>query len=98
MLNAEDSGGMPFTTFDPPLTVTIRYSDIEIAGNVEESLTLSYWDTDTQTWLDAVTTCQGGEYSRDLDANTFSLPVCHLSEFAVLSEPGALLFLPITIH
>ena len=86
-LSAEDAVGDPVTAFDPPIIVTIYYTDADITGIPENSLSLYYWDSASSTWLDAVTTCPGGEYTRDLDGNSFSLPVCHLTEFAVLGSP-----------
>jgi hypothetical protein len=94
-LSAEDSQGEPVTVFDPPLIVTIAYTDEEIAGITEDSLALYYWDTSTSAWVDAVTTCPGGAYTRDLEGNTFSLPLCHLSEFGVFGTPRLLVFLPV---
>ena len=75
------------TVFDPPIIVTIYYTDADIAGVPENSLGLYYWDSASSAWLDAVTTCPGGAYTRDLDGNSFSLPVCHLTEFSVLGSP-----------
>lgn len=97
LLSAEDSLGVPVTVFDPPLTVTLTYNDEDIQGMIEESLALYYWDTDASAWLDAVTTCPG-EYTRDLVANTLTLPLCHLSEFGLFASPRLLTFLPAVIR
>ncbi len=92
-LTAADGLGDPVTIFAQPVTVTITY-DEAMLGLPEESLKLYYWDTTMTTWLDAVTTCDPvGEYTRDLGDNTFSLEICHLSEFAALSDAPRI-FLP----
>jgi hypothetical protein len=83
LLSAVDAGGTPVITFTLPVTATLSYTDTDIASLFEDTLGLYYWDS---LWLDALSTCTEGEYTRDLDANTFSLPVCHLSEFAVLGQ------------
>ncbi len=95
-LSAVDGSGNPVTTFTQPLNVTIAY-DETILDVPEESLQLYYWDTGANVWRDAVTTCPDGVYTRDLTANTFSLGICHLSEFAVLGGAPRI-FLPIVLH
>ena len=93
-LTAEDALGTPLAVFDPPLIVTINYTDEDVVGIYEELLALYYWDTGSNAWVDAVSTCPGGAYTRDLAGNTFSLPVCHLSEFALLGNPLLRTYLP----
>jgi Leucine-rich repeat (LRR) protein len=95
LLEAEDEFGMPVTTFDAPLTATILYDDQDIEGLPEDFLGLYLWDETSLTWMDAVTTCPEGEYLRDPEANSFSLPVCHLSEFAVFVEYPHQIYLPV---
>jgi Leucine-rich repeat (LRR) protein len=82
-LSAVDAVGDPVTAFNLPVTVTLGYTDTDIPSIFEDTLGLYYWDS---LWVDALSTCSEGEYTRDLDANTFSLPICHLSEFAVLGQ------------
>lgn len=96
LLTAEDALGTPVTVFDPPLTVTLTYTDEDILGIPEETLALYYWDTASTAWVDAVTTCPGAEYTRDLAGNTLSLPICHLSEFGLFGSPIHV-FLPIVV-
>jgi hypothetical protein len=83
LLSAVGVGGVPLTDFNLPVTLTLSYADTDIASIPEDTLGLYYWDS---LWLDALSTCAVGEYTRDLDSNTFSLPICHLSEFAVLGQ------------
>jgi hypothetical protein len=92
-LSAVDAGGTPVITFTLPVTATISYTDTDIASILEDTLGLYYWDN---IWLDALGTCSEGEYTRDLDANTFSLPICHLSEFAVLGQ-SLQFFVPLVV-
>jgi hypothetical protein len=78
--------GDPVTTFDLPLQVTVHYDPVSLGDLPEESLRLYFWDADGAAWQDVVTTCSGGDYDRNFDQNWFSVPLCHLSEFAVLGE------------
>jgi hypothetical protein len=91
-LSAEDAVGNPITTFNLPITVTLSYSDWDIIGP-ENTLGLYYWDEPASAWTDAVTTCPG-EYTRDLDGNMLSLPLCHLTEFGLFGNPLHI-FLPV---
>ncbi|MCJ7694156.1 MAG: hypothetical protein MUO40_01905 [Anaerolineaceae bacterium] len=98
-LTAEDDLGIPVTTFGIPITLTIDYDDSILGDIAEDTLRLYYWDIGTLAWQDAVTTCTGGVYTRDLDANWLSLPICHLSEFALLmGELPYTTYLPLIIH
>ena len=78
--------GVPVTSFTQPLTLTLHYDEAGLGVIPEVSLTLYYWDTNQLTWVDAVNSCEGGTYTRNFDENWLSLPICHLSEFALLSE------------
>jgi hypothetical protein len=78
-----DADGSPVITLTLPVTATLSYTDNDIASIFEDTLGLYYWDS---PWLDASSTCAEGETTRDLEANTISLPLCHLSEFAVLGQ------------
>ena len=79
-------GEVPVTTFDKALTLTLHYDDDRLGPIIEDSLMLYYWDTDQLKWVDAASSCVGGEYIRNLDENWLSLPICHLSEFGLLGE------------
>jgi hypothetical protein len=85
--------GIPVDSFDQPLTLTLQYDEASLGVIPEDTLILYYWDTTELAWLDAVSTCAGGSYTRDLDADWLSLPICHLSEFALLGDSFDL-FLP----
>ena len=86
-LIAEDMAGNPVTIFNQPLGVTLSYSDAEIFGIPEGSLGLFYWDIGTRSWIDAITSCPGGTYTRNLNDNTLALLLCHLTEFGLFGEP-----------
>ena len=75
-------------TFSEPVIITIQYG-AELPN--EELLTLNYWDEDSQQWLDAA--C--GDYTRDLVHHSITVPICHLSQFALLSPPNNQVFLPL---
>lgn len=75
------------TSFDPPLTLTFHY-DQDLLGPIpEDTLALYYWDNSLLEWVDAITTCPGAEYARNQVENWLSLPLCHMSEFALMGEP-----------
>ncbi len=86
-LTADDSAGNPVTEFNLPLTVTLTYTDTDTTGFPEASLGLYYWESTTSSWTDAVSSCPGGEYTRDLVGNLLALPFCHLTEFGVFGTP-----------
>ena len=92
-LTARDANG-PITTFTEPLTITLHYVEASLGVIQEDSLALHYWDESQSSWLDAVTTCPDGEYTRNLEEDWLSVPICHLSEFALMGESNRL-YLPL---
>ena len=87
-------GETPVTSFAQPLTLTLQYDQNSLGVIPEDSLILYYWDTDQLEWVDAVSTCEGGTYTRNFDEDWLSLPICHLSEFALLGDSFDV-FLPV---
>ncbi len=85
--------GVPVLIFDQPLIMTFDYDEGDLSVIPEDSLKLYYWDTELLAWVDAASTCAGGSCIRNLDENWLSLPICHLSEFALLGDSFDL-FLP----
>ncbi len=71
----------PFT-FTQPVVVTIHYTAGDIAGLDPNHLTLLYWNKTALAWQDAA--C--GAYVRNLPGMAFSVPICHLSDFAVFEH------------
>jgi hypothetical protein len=82
----------PGFAFGVPVNITIHYLNHHVAGLDEESLELTYWDEGTGAWQDAA--C--GPYVRNLVGNWLSVPVCHLSEFALLGQK-AFVYLPLVV-
>jgi hypothetical protein len=93
-LTAQDSSG-PVTIFAEPLTVKLSYDEEDLKGGWEEDLILYYWDEGENAWFDVVTTCDGGVYTRNFDENWLSVPICHLSEFALYGKTLRHLYLPL---
>lgn len=89
----EGATGNPITTFDSPLIITTYYDESLLGGINAESLRLYYWNKAESKWQDAL--CTGEAY--DFQENYFSVPICHLSEFAVLGA-GFQTFLPLLVR
>jgi len=92
-LNAYVDGARvdPFT-FTTPITITLHYSEA-ILSAPEETLRLMTWVPDSERWLDAA--CR--PYVRNLAENWLSVPICHLSHFALLGEEYRI-YLPLVIR
>ncbi len=69
----------PGYTSNLSITITIHYSDEDVAEIDEETLVLEYWNG--ETWEDAA--C--GLYDRHPDENWLAVPICHLSEFSLFN-------------
>jgi len=76
-----DGVHLPGFVFQAPVTVEVHYSNADVSRVTELSLELDAWAGGA--WQDAA--C--GLYDRQAAANWLSLPVCHLSEFALIGEP-----------
>jgi len=100
-LTAVDGSMNPVTTFNAPLIITIHYADADLGSIPEGSLSLYYWDTNSDDWADVVYTCSGASYTRDMTNNWLSVPLCHLSEFALMGMEVTLdkfIYLPLIIR
>jgi len=64
----------------------------------EEMLGLYYWNSDSALWEDAVSTCPGGVYTRNLEENWLSLPVCHLCAFSLMGVEHFSGYLPMMLR
>jgi len=93
-MTAQDSSGNPITAFNLPVTVTLTYTNTDIISFTEDTLGLYYWSGVAGRWVDSVTTCPGGEYIRDLEANILTVPLCHLTEFGLFG-PRPHVFIPV---
>jgi len=83
----------PFT-FTPPLTLTIAYSEADVAdiGQGDERLVLTYWDGDE--WNDEGITV----VSHDRDLNQMVVTISHLTEFALFGRDTFDVYLPLVLR
>lgn len=88
-LEARNAGGQLVTSFAKPLTLTVRYTDAEVAGMYEPGLSLAYWDGDS--WA-SLLPCAG--CSHDRATNTITVSLSHFTEFALLAEDASATYLP----
>lgn len=80
--------------FVNPIQVTINYSDQDITGLDEADLML--YVLDDGRWKDAAQTCTPASvYERQPEINRLSLPICHLSQFAMAEQVTYYLHLPL---
>jgi hypothetical protein len=68
-------------SFQVPVTITIHYSNQDIAGLDENTLALYYWDS--QQWVDASGTCSPPHIQLITATNTLEVAICHLSQFSM---------------
>ncbi len=65
--------------FDPPITLTFRYHDLDIPEGIsEDNLFVARWDEDSQEWIEVESTV-------DLDANTISVKTDHFSIYTIIA-------------
>lgn len=96
-LNAEQNGfPQPGFSFNEPVTVTINYSDADVAGLEENTLKLYYFNTIDDTWEDAATTCNPiSMYTRQPNQNRITVTICHLTDFALFQPDLKPIYLPL---
>lgn len=83
----------PGYVFSRPITLTIEYSDEDVAGipGGEESLQLRYWDG--SGWSnDGISVVQ-----RDTAHNRLTVSIAHLTEFALLGQDVTFTYLPLIV-
>lgn len=85
---------LPGLVLDAAAMVTIAYTPTEVSGLDETTLALYYWDDAGQAWQDAA--C--GQYERNADENWVSVPICHLSRFALLADELYAVYLPLVLR
>ncbi|OQY49185.1 MAG: hypothetical protein B6242_00040 [Anaerolineaceae bacterium 4572_78] len=87
-------------SLEAPINITIEYSDADLdeAGITDKStLGLYYWDEDNSQWQEVIEACND-DYVRDPDNNKLTAPICHLSEFALMSKSTEVnIYLPIIL-
>jgi hypothetical protein len=81
-IEAQTLAGAPVTQFAQPLTITVHYSDDDLAGQDENGLQIYYWSETEQQWVAIPTVV-------DAQANTLVATVDHLTLFAVLHPAAA---------
>jgi hypothetical protein len=74
------SAWLPGFAFETSITVTVQYTDTDVAGLDESSLELWYWNG-SQWSADGITILE-----RDATANRLTASVAHLSKFALFGE------------
>jgi ABC-type amino acid transport substrate-binding protein len=82
----------PGLVLSVPATITVQYTDTDLAGLDETLLVLQRWTEATDSWEDAA--C--GAYNRHPDENWLAAPVCHLSRFALLGKYST--YLPLVMR
>lgn len=82
----QDGAPLASLAFNQPVTVTFTYTDPYIMGIFEE--TLFVFVREGNEWVDAADTCSpASTYLREPLENRISVPVCHLSEYALFGAP-----------
>jgi hypothetical protein len=85
--------------FNAPIEVVIEYTDDDVDVLNEDELILPFWDG--QAWVDAATSCDPVSiYNREPERNTFTVSICHLTEFSMFGLPTTefQLYLPVTLR
>jgi predicted outer membrane repeat protein len=80
-----------------PVTITLTYSDVDVAAIVEDSLYLAVLDESSGEWIEATSTCSpAGSVTRDPHANHITVTTCASGEFVLLgTKTSILLYLPL---
>jgi hypothetical protein len=94
-LEARANDGTPVLRFDTPYTITLSYTDAEAAARQldESSLKLVFWDG--SAWVD-VAPCAG--CAVDTAANTITIVLDYVGEFAVVGRQQLNTFLPVVLR
>ncbi|HEY75229.1 MAG TPA: hypothetical protein G4O00_03490 [Thermoflexia bacterium] len=90
--------------FSQPLTITVNYTDSDVAGLDENTLRLYFWDG--SQWVDGATTCvPTSTYHLYTQENRLELAICHLSRWGMMGfragdagEKKVYLYLPIVLR
>jgi len=91
-LGATDCNGDP-CDIAQPITLTVNYTDTLLPPGVDEAtLSLYWWDDEAGDWV-AMTVI-----ARDPDANTITIQLDHLSQFALFVPVELKVYLPIVVR
>jgi len=88
----QDGELLPGLAFGIPVTLTVHYTDAEIAGLDEETLEVRFWDS-TAWSTEGITLV-----SRDLANNNLVVTIDHLSEFALTGRGQHTVYLPLILR
>jgi len=67
-------------TFDPPITLTFKYSESKVPDGVaEENLVVAYWDEEADEWIEL-------EGTVDPENNTITAKISHFTGFTILAH------------
>jgi len=92
VLEAHSDGELlPGFAFEVPVTVTIDYTDADVAGIDEETLELRYWDGETWSTEGIVV------IERDIVNNRLVVTLAHLSQFAMFGTGEHSVYLPVVL-
>jgi len=87
-IEAHAGDGGSVVEFAHALTITIRYTDADVVGLDESTLTLNYWEVNAREWEPVPTIVYP-------DTNTLVARVEHLTTFAVIGQKQYWLYLPL---
>jgi thermitase len=90
IITAQAAGGQPVTQFAQPITITVHYTDADVAGMNELDLKIYYWDVAHGVWVPLPTTV-------DPVANTLVATVDHLTKFGVFGPAERRIYLPLVV-
>lgn len=78
---------VPTLTFGVPVTMTVTYCPVAVAGMDPDTLRLGRRDAATGVWADAASTCAPGSvYVRRRAQNQIAVAICRPGEFVLLGE------------
>ena len=67
-------------TFDPPISLTFKYSESKISADVaEENLVVAYWDKTAEEWIELEGTVDSG-------SNTITAQISHFTDFTIIAH------------
>jgi len=67
-------------TFDPPISLTVKYNESKIPDGVaEENLVVAYWDKEAEEWVKL-------EGTVDPKTNTITAKISHFTNFTILAH------------
>ncbi|MDM8528045.1 FG-GAP-like repeat-containing protein [Anaerolineales bacterium HSG24] len=94
-LEAVQDGALAPMPFYKPISMTLRYDSTKFVG---DNLFIYYWDKQLLQWVEASTTCDpSSTYMRT--ENLITLPVCHLTDFAMFEvEKQQRVYLPVIVR